>query len=267
MGILNATPDSFYDKGKFFKNNLTIERGIQLSKNGADIIDIGGESTRPGAIPVGEDEELQRVIPLIKALKASIPTPLSIDTTKPRVAQKALEAGASWINDVSGFCHSEMQEIAASSKTQICVMHMQGTPNTMQKNPQYPNGIIEHIMHWFEKQINLLLKAGVQESQITLDPGIGFGKTILDNILILQSLKEFKSLGFPLLLGVSRKSFMGNILNKPSEELLASTISVNTLAIKEGIDIIRVHDVVEHRDIIDLCSHLLEEKSHLYATS
>lgn len=252
MGILNATPDSFYDQSRFFDLEAAVKRGLQISNEGADLIDIGGESTRPGASPVSLEEECRRVIPLIKQLKSLVSIPLSIDTLKPKVASQALQAGADWINDVSGFRDPEMREIAASSGAMLCVMHMQGTPETMQINPDYHTSIIDHIKHWFSDTLEKLVKAGVKEEKIVLDPGIGFGKTVAHNLEIIHNLPELKRLGFPVLIGVSRKSFMSKILNKPTNELLAATLAMNSIAVLSRIDFIRVHDIQAHRDVIDL---------------
>lgn len=252
MGILNVTPDSCYDQGRWFEQDIAIKRGIQIAQEGADWIDIGGESTRPGAIPVPEEEELKRVIPVIKALKKEVSIPLSIDTIKPNVAEAALEAGASLINDVSGFRDPAMRSLAAASDVPICVMHMLETPSTMQKKPHYPDGVIPFLLNWFKEQIDLLLKEGVKEKNIILDPGIGFGKTVAHNVEIVHNLPKIKALGFPVLIGLSRKSFLGKIINKTYPDLLPVTLSVTTLAILDKVDIIRVHDVSEHRDIIDL---------------
>lgn len=247
MGVLNATPDSFYSQSRCFRNDLAIARGLELFQKGADIIDIGGESTRPYADPVSEEEELERVVPVIKALKKQLTIPLSIDTMKAKVAKAALDAGASIINDVSGLQDPEMIAMAADTGARICVMHMQGTPKTMQANPIYPKGIIKELLFWFEDKLKALQKAGIKENNIIIDPGIGFGKTVEDNYQILHNLQKFKELGFPVLLGLSRKSFMGKVLNKPPEDLLAPTIALGALAMKENIDILRVHDVEEHR--------------------
>ncbi len=259
MGILNATPDSFYDKSRFFDAESAVERGQQIFSEGADIIDIGGESTRPrnvylnsDAVIVSTEEELKRVIPVISRLKQLIPIPISIDTMKPEVAAKAIEAGAQWINDVSGFRHPEMRAIASGTGVKICVMHMHGNPYTMQLDPHYDKPIIEHIRHWFSDTLEKLLQSGVKESNIILDPGIGFGKTVAHNLEIIQNLSKLKSLGFPILLGISRKFFMSKILSKPSTELLSATLAMNTIAILSYVDYIRVHDVRPHRDIIDL---------------
>ncbi len=257
MGILNITPDSCYDQGRWFQPHLAIERGLQIYQEGADILDIGGESTRPGAIPVSEEEELHRVIPILKTLKGQIPIPISIDTMKPKVAEAAIQAGASFINDVSGFCHPSMRALAADTQVTICVMHMQGTPDTMQINPHYSGGIIPFLLEWFSQKIEQLTRAGIKESKIILDPGIGFGKTVADNVEIIHNLQQIKALGFPVLLGLSRKSFLGKIINKTTyAELLPVSLAINTLAILAKIDIIRIHDIAPHRDILNLMKYL-----------
>lgn len=252
MGILNVTPDSCFDQGRWFDHTTAIQRGIQICHEGADWLDIGGESTRPGAAPVTETEELRRVIPVIKSLKKEISIPISIDTMKAAVAEAAIEAGASLINDVSGFRNPAMREVAAHAQIPICVMHMHENPVTMQTNPLYPQGVLPFLLDWFKKQIDLLLASGVQEKNIILDPGIGFGKTVADNVEIVQNLYEIKALGFPVLIGLSRKSFLGKIVNKGYPDLLPVSLAVNTLAILAHVDIIRVHDISEHRDVIDL---------------
>ncbi len=260
MGILNVTPDSSFDQGRFFDPVLAIQRGVQICEEGADWLDIGGESTRPDASPVSEEEELERVIPVIKALKKIIPIPISIDTMKARVATQAIEVGASFINDVSGFSDPDMCKVAADSQLPICIMHMQGTPATMQTNPFYPQGIISFLIEWFSQRIDLLLAVGVKSENIILDPGIGFGKTVDHNVEIVHNLHKIKALGFPVLIGLSRKSFLGKIVHKTYRELLPVSLAVNTLAIQAQVDIIRVHDVAEHRDVIDLLAHLNANK-------
>ena len=252
MGILNVTPDSFSDGGSYFAFEKAVARGIQIANEGADILDIGGESTRPGAKEVSEEEELFRVVPVIKALFREISIPISIDTMKPRVAYEAVSAGASMINDVSGFCEKEMRKVAADTAVDICVMHMKGTPRNMQNNPYYEKSVVEEIKNWFEERVELLTKEGIKEKNIILDPGIGFGKTAEDNIAIIKNVEKFKSLGFPVLLGVSRKSFILKMLGREPRNSDIVTAAINTIAIIKGIDIIRVHAVKEHRDIVDL---------------
>lgn len=256
MGILNITPDSFYEGGRHLDCEKAVQCGLDLFAAGADLVDIGGESTRPGSAAISAQEELQRVIPVIKELRRKSPLPLSIDTKKARVASAAIEAGANWINDISGFRDPDMRSLAAQTGATLCVMHMQGTPETMQQNPHYPEGVVSHLLHFFDEQLELLIKAGVKREKIILDPGIGFGKTVADNLQILHNLPKFKAKGFPVLLGLSRKSFMQRILNRPASEMLAGTLACNTLAFLEGVDFLRVHDVREHRDMITLMTQL-----------
>lgn len=252
MGILNVTPDSFSDGGNYSSLDAAVKRAIQMESEGADIIDIGGESTRPGSDPVSEAEELARVIPVINALNACLSCDISIDTMKPIVADAAVRAGANYINDVSGFCSPEMREIAATHPVKIVVMHMLGNPKTMQQDPYYANGVIDHMQKFFNTRLKELLKSGIKESQIILDPGIGFGKTVDDNLKIIQNLQKLKEIGFPLLIGLSRKSFIGKILGIETNDRLPATIAMNTICLLEKIDYIRVHDVKEHRMVIDI---------------
>lgn len=241
VGIINSTPDSFFDGGTYDP----LEQAYRLIDEGADWIDVGGESTRPGATPVTEKEELKRVIPIIEKLKGH---PVSIDTIKPRVAKVALEAGAQMLNDVSGFIEPEMRRLAAQSGVLICVTHWTA--------PKFPNGVITDISSWFEKKIDQLRADGVSDKQIILDPGIGFGKTPEDSLMILRNLSIFQSLGFPLYLGMSRKSFMQKILQKGAKDVLPTTLATATLAMLTGIDYLRVHDVKEHYDIRKLLERL-----------
>lgn len=252
MGILNITPDSCYDGGKYEHFEAAVSRGIEIEKEGADLLDIGGESTRPGASEISEEEELRRVLPALKALSNKINIPISIDTMKPKVAEKAIAAGASIINDVSGFKDRDMILLAKETCVQICVMHMQKTPKTMQDNPFYPEGIVQHLLGWFKERIDTLTAAGIAPEKIILDPGIGFGKTVADNLKILQNVPTFKKLGFPLLLGISRKFFLTKICNKPRSDVLQATIALNTLAAIAGTDFIRVHDVKEHKEAFNV---------------
>lgn len=249
MGILNATPDSYFATSRRQNIEAALDYAKKLEAQGADLLDIGGESTRPGHTPVPAEEELNRVIPLIKSLKQHLQIPLSIDTSKPEVALAALEAGANLLNDVSGFSSPKMREIAASYNVDVCAMHALPIP-------EYPNGVIPALLRWFELTVEQLIKSGVSENKIILDPGIGFGKTVDDNLEILYHLPQLKNFGFPLLLGISRKSFMGKILNLPTAELLPATLAINTLAIEAGIDYIRVHDVKEHKEAILLLNYL-----------
>jgi dihydropteroate synthase len=252
MAIINATPDSFHTASRA----ATIDHAISMAKkfvaDGADILDVGGESSRPGSSPVSEAEEFDRVIPVIQALKGQVNVPISIDTVKPAVAKAAVQAGATLLNDISGFGDPKMIDVAIEYDMDMCVMHMLGMPKTMQHDPQYPLGVITELQNWFEQRIESLIKRGVNPKRIILDPGIGFGKTVAHNLEILHNLPRLKALGFPVLFGASRKSFLTRILAKPPEVLLSATLAVNAIAVASGADIIRVHDVKEHRDLIDV---------------
>ncbi|SCA58416.1 Dihydropteroate synthase [Chlamydiales bacterium SCGC AB-751-O23] len=250
MGILNVTPDSFYDGGSYYHLSDAITRAAQLELDGASIIDVGGVSSRPNASAVPEEEEFNRVIPVIKELSKKTTLPISVDTHRASIAKEAIKAGATIINDVSGFKSILMQKVAAEHQVDICLMHRQGTPLTMQINPSYRKGVVPSLMKWFDKKISELLNAGVKEEKIILDPGIGFGKTVEQNIEILKNISCFKSFGLRLLVGISRKSFISKITGKPSQHLLPPTLALNTLLIQEGVDILRVHDIYEHNLIL-----------------
>ncbi len=258
MGILNITTDSFFDGDEDLSFERCFEKALLLVKKGADILDIGGESSRPGSKSISQEEETRRVITLIEKLAKTISIPISIDTRKPKVAKKALEKGASFINDITGLQDPEMVEIAKHFDAEVVIMHMQNDPLTMQISPHYPEGIIIHLQNWFTKRVEFLLKAGIKREKIILDPGIGFGKTVEDNFAIISHIEKWKSFGMRVLLGISRKSFMGKTLQKKPSGLLPATLSMNTMALLMGVDIIRVHDVEEHRDIILLLSKLRE---------
>ncbi len=253
MGILNVTPDSFYDGKRDNTKEDIINRALKMVEEGADIIDIGGESTRPGADPVSESEEMARVIPIIKTLSKRIKKPISIDTYKVKVAEKAIHAGASIINDIGGLqMDKRMAKIAAEANVPIVIMHKKGTPKTMQRYPIRKN-LIPEIISYLRKSISIAVNAGIDENKIILDPGIGFGKTLQHNLLILKRLKEFKNLGFPILVGTSRKRFIGTILNLPVEERLYGTLATVAVAAMNGAHIVRVHDVCETVQIVKIC--------------
>ena len=257
LGILNVTPDSFSDGGLFQNHDAAVRHGRKLFAQGADIIDVGGESNRPGAAPVSVKEELARVIPVVKTLcKEGIP--VSIDTTKVHVAKQALENGACMINDISGFQDPCMQKLAAKWNVYACVMHMQGNPVTMQKNPVYPLGVIQTLIEFFQQKTRHLLSEGVSKDKILLDPGVGFGKTVEDNYKILNNLQTLRRCGYPLLIGLSRKSMLSQVLGTDSDpkQLAGPTLVMNTVAILGGADWIRVHDVKEHREAITLIKEL-----------
>jgi len=243
MGILNVTPDSFSDGGQFnnIKNALNHVRNME--KVGVDIIDIGGESTRPGAKPISIDEELARVIPVIQKIREKSDIAISIDTQKSRVAEAALLAGANIINDISGFrADNEMISIAREFAVPVIAMHMLGTPQTMQVNPQYSN-LMENLCNFFKERIATLTENGIKKHNIILDPGIGFGKTSSDNFEIIRELRQITALGFPVLIGTSRKSFIGRTLNVSPRGTEMGTAATVTASILHGANIIRVHDV------------------------
>ena len=248
MGVLNVTPDSFSDGGKFLDADKAVAHAKQMIKDGADIIDIGGESSRPGSDPVSEEEELKRVKPIIERLVKEIEVPISIDTCKPRVAEECIKLGAKIINDISGL-NKEMRNVAAKYKVPVIIMHMLGSPKTMQENIQYDD-IINDIKSFLKDRIDKAKAAGITE--IIIDPGIGFGKTTENNLQILKRLDEFKSLGCPVLVGPSRKSFIGNITGLPVTERLEGTLAAISIAVFNGADIIRVHDVKECKRAVQI---------------
>jgi len=245
MGILNVTPDSFSDGGLFRDPETAAEHALLMEKNGADVIDIGGESSRPGADTVTVDEEISRIIPVFERLQDTAHIPLSVDTRHAEVARKALEAGASIVNDITGFEDPAMIEAAASSGAGVIIMHMQGKPQTMQDNPRYDD-VVADILRFLETRAGKAIKGGVKEHSIMVDPGIGFGKTPMHNIEILHKVADFRTLGFPVLIGASRKSFIGKTIGlEPGERLPADT-AVTTYCTAQGIDMVRVHDVKEN---------------------
>ncbi len=242
MGILNVTPDSFSDGKLFFNPDKAVEHAKQMVTDGADIIDIGGESSRPGSDQVSEGEELRRVSRIIKKLKDEIKVPISIDTYKPGVAEECIKLGASIINDINGLRGEEMIKVAAKYRVPVIIMHMKGTPKTMQANPSYKD-VVEEIKQFLSHQIRKAKKAGVKD--IIIDPGIGFGKTTYHNLIILKNLEKFKELNCPMLVGLSRKSFIGNITGLPVNERMEGTLAAISIAIINGANIVRVHDVKE----------------------
>ncbi len=257
MGILNVTPDSFSDGGKYLHIDRAVARAEEMVKEGADIIDVGGESTRPGAKPVAVDEELSRVIPVITAIRKRLKVLISIDTQKAEVARQAIEAGADIINDVSALrADSEMVRVVKRFNVPVILMHMKGRPRTMQRNPHY-NDVISEIYHFLKERINWAKKHGIDENKIIIDPGIGFGKALDHNLEIIRRLREFRSLGRPILIGTSRKSFIGMILNLPPQERLNGTLASCALAITNGADILRVHDVRQVKQLAKVMDKLV----------
>ena len=245
MGILNVTPDSFSDGGQYFGKNVAVEHALAMIRNGANIIDIGGESTRPFSDPVSLDEEISRVIPVIKGIREKSDVCISIDTTKSMVASEALHVGASIINDVSAMeVDPFMADIAVKFDCPIVIMHMKGTPKNMQDNPTYES-LISDIKSYLIKRIDYAVSKGVRRKKIIIDPGIGFGKTVENNFEIINNLNHFVKLNFPVLLGASRKSFIGIALNLPENERLEGSLAANIIGLQQGVKIFRVHDVAE----------------------
>jgi dihydropteroate synthase len=259
MGVVNVTPDSFSDGGKFFSTESAVAHALQLVEQGADILDIGGESTRPQAQPVSEAEELRRVIPVVEQLVGRVKIPISIDTMKPAVARAALQAGASIVNDVAANRNDDaMWRVVAESGAGYVVMHMQGTPQTMQKNPTYTN-VVHEVEEFFAERIARLNACGVLPDQIVLDVGIGFGKSLEHNLQLLAALGSFTKFERPLLLGVSRKSFIEKLLGTGTARLPAS-LACASLAVASGAQIIRAHDVAETVHAIRMTEAILARK-------
>ena len=255
MGILNVTPDSFYDGGLHFDLADTQKRVDAMVKEGVEIIDIGGESTRPGSKPVTIDEELDRVIPAIKYIAKNYDIPISIDTQKSEVAKKAVEAGAHIVNDVGGLRNNNMISVVSEMNVPVIMMHMQGTPENMQKNPQYGD-VVEDIKKWLEERINAAEKAGIKRSNIIVDPGIGFGKNLKHNLELLGRLNEFKGMAGGLLLGASRKSFIAMMTGNEEGDRLSGSLSAAIMGVTGGVDILRVHDVKETLSAVNTVNSL-----------
>ena len=252
MGILNVTPDSFSDGGKHFCCEDAIGAALRMESVGADMIDIGGESTRPDSVPVGTDDELSRVIPVIEGLVGKLKIPISIDTSKALVADAAIAAGAEIINDVTGMSGDpRMCEVAARSAVGICVMHMRGTPQTMQNDPRYEN-IVQEIVDYLIQRREFCVQRGILRSRICLDPGIGFGKTHEHNLALLCATKRFVQLGSPILIGHSRKGFIGKLLGDKNADRTAGTLGVSLAVAAAGAHVIRVHDVKQTVDALRL---------------
>lgn len=246
MGILNVTPDSFSDGGRFLDAQSAVEQGLQMAAEGADIIDIGGESTRPGAQKVPLEEELRRVLPVIEKLASKLNLPVSIDTYKSKVAEAALEAGASMVNDISGLNFDpEMAHTVSAAKAGLVLMHIKGTPENMQADPQYDN-LLAEVGSYIKSSIKTAAEAGIMHEAIALDPGIGFGKTVEHNLRLIKDLEYFKRYNCPLVVGVSRKSFIGKLNNDiPADQRLPGSLAAALLAVQNGAAVIRCHDVKE----------------------
>ncbi|MGY8769393.1 MAG: dihydropteroate synthase [Pirellulales bacterium] len=252
MAIVNVTPDSFSDGGNFFEPSQAVDHALGLIEQGAGILDIGGESTRPYSEPVSEDEELRRVIPVIEQLAQQTRVPISIDTSKAKVAAEAIAAGAEIINDVTGLeADAEMLQVAAETKAGICAMHMQGNPQTMQDNPAYQN-VVQDIYGYLEARLKALLAGGIDRERICLDPGIGFGKTHQHNLDLLAACDRYHALGCPILVGHSRKGFIAKLLDDKEKDRTAGSVGVTLNLARQGIQVIRVHDVLANSEALQL---------------
>ena len=261
VGILNVTPDSFSDGGKFLNPESAVVQARKMVEEGADIIDIVGESTRPGSDPVSAEEEKKRVIPIIEKLSKEIKVLISIDTTKAEVAKAAIEAGAGMVNDISGLRGDKnMAKVVAEKKVPICIMHIKGTPGNMQDNPEYTD-LMGEIINYLSEGLEIAKKAGILTGNIIVDPGIGFGKNVEDNLEIIRRLKELKVLGCPILIGPSRKSFIGKILGLDIDKRLEGTIAAVVMAIANGANIVRVHDVAAVKKATEIANAINNSSS------
>jgi len=249
MGVLNVTSDSFSDGGLYLKKEDAVKRAVEMAEEGADIIDVGGESSRPGSLSVSLKDELERVVPVVKELAGKISIPVSVDTTKSEVARQAVEEGADIVNDISAMrFDSKMAEICARYNVPVILMHMRGTPRDMQKDLRY-NDLMSEIFGYLSERIGFAEDAGISPEKIIIDPGIGFGKSVEDNLKIINRLAEFKTLGKPIVIGVSRKSFIGKTLNLNIDERLEGSLAAVAVSILQGADIVRVHDVKEMKRV------------------
>ena len=252
MGIVNVTPDSFSDGGKFFEPAAAVDRALQLENEGADILDVGAESTRPESDGVSADEELRRVVPVLEALCGQTKLPVSIDTSKSQVAREAVAAGVEIINDVTGLeGDGEMVRVAVDSSVGVCAMHMQGTPRTMQDSPAYED-VVEDIFKYLARRRDALQAAQIDPKRICLDPGIGFGKTHRHNLTLIAHCNRFHELGCPIMIGPSRKGFIGKVLGSANVDRTAGTVGVALALARQGVQIVRVHDVLPVRDALRL---------------
>jgi len=250
MGVLNVTPDSFSDGGEFFDTERAVKRGIRMAEEGAAIIDVGGESTRPGAEPVSAEEQIKRVVPVIRELKSKVGVPVSIDARYREIAEAALNAGAGMINDVTALSDEKLAELAARGEVPVVLMHMKGEPQTMQKNPQYQN-VVTEVKQYLLERAERAETLGIKKDRIFIDPGIGFGKTVEHNLLLLKNIDKFVATGYRVLAGTSRKSFIGEITGreKPAERIFGTAATV-ALCVAAGVSVVRVHDVAEMVEVV-----------------
>ncbi|MFQ5760949.1 MAG: dihydropteroate synthase [Acidiferrobacterales bacterium] len=249
MGVLNLTPDSFSDGGLFMSRDQAVSHALKMANEGADIIDVGGESTRPGAQTTSVQEELDRVLPVIEALRRELEIPISIDTSKPQVMREAVSAGAGLINDVRALREDNALTTAAALDVPVCLMHMQGEPRSMQTNPIYEDVVVE-VRDFLSTRRQACLDAGIDEKKILIDPGFGFGKNLEHNLELLRNLSELKSVGAPVLVGLSRKSMIGKAIGLPVDKRLHASVALAILAVRNGANIIRLHDVAATREAV-----------------
>ena len=259
MGILNVTPDSFSDGGLFVGQDAALEQARKMVAEGASIIDVGGESTRPGAEPVSVAEEIRRVIPIIELIANNLDTNISIDTSKAEVMQAALDTGANMINDVQALLNHGCLEVACNSDVPVCLMHSKGTPQTMQKNPSYRD-VLADVFDYLSERIDTCIKAGIDRNRLVIDPGFGFGKTLQHNLALAKNLDRFKSFKLPILVGVSRKSMFGALLDAEVDERLYGSLAMTALLIDKGATIIRTHDVAATVDTLKVVQAINENK-------
>jgi dihydropteroate synthase len=257
MGILNTTPDSFSDGGRFTVASVAIMHAEKMAAAGAAIIDVGGESTRPGAEDVGEQEEIDRVVPVIEAIRSALDVAISVDTSKPAVMRAAVAAGAAMINDVRALCAEGALEAAAELQQAVCLMHMQGQPRTMQRAPQYDD-VVADVAEFLRERVSVCTQAGIAEDLLVIDPGFGFGKTPEDNIELLANLRQLQEIGPPLLIGVSRKSTLGALTGREVDERLPASVAAAVMAADRGASIIRAHDVAETVDALRVARAVIE---------
>jgi len=252
MGILNVTPDSFSDGGRFERLDKAVQHALQMQNDGAELIDIGGESTRPGAAAVCLDEELERVIPVIEKIREHSDVAISVDTSKPQVMQAAIEAGASMVNDVNALFNGDAVEVCAKRQIPVCLMHKQGEPRSMQDAPRYVD-VVDEVKQYLLKRADDCVEAGISRENIIIDPGFGFGKTLENNLSLLKGINEFCALDYPVLVGLSRKSMFGMLLGREVEQRLIASTSAAVIAYQKGVRFFRVHDVAETCDALKLC--------------
>jgi dihydropteroate synthase len=258
MGVLNVTPDSFSDGGSFLEPAAALAHAKRMAEEGADLIDVGGESTRPGSEPVGEEEELRRVLPVLESLSDEIPVPLSIDTSKARVANAALALGVAFVNDVRALRgDARMAETVARSSAEVCLMHMRGDPEGMQDDPRYDD-VVSEVKAFLEERLAFAVGEGIAEERIWLDPGIGFGKTLEHNLALLRRLDEIVAIGRPVLIGASRKRFIGTLTGRSEPDRAAGTAAANVIAFERGASMFRVHDVATTRDALAVAAATLD---------